>query len=415
MSGGGPPEVPGGRSEEERERARAERAARRGDGSTAGRQPRSEPLTEPHPLPGGLGSQSDAPASPRQLTIGIAGGIALAVAVVAISWAAISYFQPFTGPGGEPVRVVVPEGAGLAQIASMLDEQGVISSPLFFRARARIKGLTTDLKPGSYKLPTGASNAAVLTALAAGPPRDVVQVTVPEGGSREEISRAVKNAGLGGSYLRATKRSDALDPSRYGAEDADDLEGFLFPSTYELDRGSSAQALVRKQLEAFKREVAKVDMSEAERRNLTVYDVLIVASMVEREAQIPNERPVIASVIYNRLRADQPLGIDATIRYATGNWTRPIRESQLKIGSPYNTYINQGLPPGPIGSPGRASIEAAAKPADTDFRFYVVKPNTCGEHSFSETDTEFVRDQARYEAERQRRGGQSPTDCPPTG
>jgi uncharacterized YceG family protein len=120
---------------------------------------------------------------------------------------------------------------------------------------------------------------------------------------------------------------------------------------------------------------------------------------------------LVASVIYNRLRQGIPLGIDATIRYALGQWNRPLRQSELATSSPYNTREIPGLPPGPIGNPGLASIKAAARPARTNYLFYVVKPGTCGEHSFSATDAEFQRDVARYNAARERRGGKSPTDC----
>ena len=133
--------------------------------------------------------------------------------------------------------------------------------------------------------------------------------------------------------------------------------------------------------------------------------------MVEREASVPEDRALIASVIYNRLKAGIPLGIDATIRFATGNWTDPLKQSELALASPYNTRTNAGLPPGPIGNPGIDSIKAAANPAKTDYLFFVVKPCGEGEHVFSETDAEFQQDVARYNAERDRQGGQSPTEC----
>jgi peptidoglycan lytic transglycosylase G len=132
---------------------------------------------------------------------------------------------------------------------------------------------------------------------------------------------------------------------------------------------------------------------------------------VEREASVPKERRLVASVIYNRLREGIPLGIDATIRFATGNWTRPLTKSQLEIGSPYNTRKRAGLPPGPIGNPGLASIQAAANPARTKYLYYVVKPCGRGEHAFSRTYAQFQRDQARYNRERARQGGRSPTSC----
>jgi uncharacterized YceG family protein len=149
----------------------------------------------------------------------------------------------------------------------------------------------------------------------------------------------------------------------------------------------------------------------ARRKNLTGYDVLVIASMVEREAQLPAERPLIAAVIYNRLKDGVPLGIDATIRYATGNWSRPLRRSELEIDSPYNTRKRAGLPPTPIGNPGLAAMQAAAAPANVDYRYYVVKPGTCGRHAFSATFAQFQRDQQRYDAARTRAGGKSPTTC----
>jgi uncharacterized YceG family protein len=272
-------------------------------------------------------------------------------------------------------------------------------------------GHRSDLRSGSYTLQQDAPYGDVMDTLAAGPPVDVVNITVPEGRSRDEIAPIVRKAGLDGSYARATVRSRQLDPSDYGAERARNLEGFLFPSTYELKKGATARTLVREQLGTFEREFGKVNMSFAKRKNLTEYDVLIIASMVEREAQIDKERPLVASVIYNRLSQGIPLGIDATIRYHEQNWTRPLRMSELQDDNAYNTRLNQGLPPGPIGNPGLASMRAAARPANSDYLFYVVKPGTCGEHAFSETDAEFQRDVARYNRERERRGGQSPTDC----
>jgi UPF0755 protein len=268
-----------------------------------------------------------------------------------------------------------------------------------------------DLKPGHYKLKHDMSYGAAIDALSEGPPKNIVTVTIPEGRSRGEIAPVVEGAGLSGDYRQASVRSPALDLSRYRASQAKSLEGFLFPATYELKRNAAASDLVAKQVEAFKQQFAKVDLRQAKKKNLTPYDVLIIASMVEREAGVAKDRPLIASVIYNRLKAGIPLGIDATIRYALGNWTKPLKESELASDTPYNTRKFAGLPPGPIGNPGLDSIEAAANPAKSDYLFFVVKPCGEGEHAFSETDAEFQQDVARYNAERERQGGKSPTDC----
>jgi UPF0755 protein len=222
-----------------------------------------------------------------------------------------------------------------------------------------------------------------------------VTVTVPEGLTREQTAQIAKEAGLEGSYMKASEGH----------------EGFLFPDTFELEKGAPAADLVQLQLQDFKRRVAAVDMSYARSKNLTTRDVVTIASMIEREAQLEKERPLIAAVIYNRLHEGMPLGIDATIRYATGNYEAPLTESELAVDSPYNTRTNTGLPPGPIGSPGLASIEAAAHPARVDYLFYVVKPGTCGEDAFSSSEAQFEADVARYNEAREAAGGESPDTC----
>jgi peptidoglycan lytic transglycosylase G len=237
-------------------------------------------------------------------------------------------------------------------------------------------------------------------------------LTIPEGLSRAQSAELTREAGLRGDYMAASVSSPYLKPARYGGKEAKDLEGFLFPDTFELRRRAPVGDLVQLQLEDFKRRISGVDMGYARSKNLTTYDVLIIASMVEEEAQLESERPLIAAVIYNRLSDGMPLGIDATIRFATGNYAEPLTESELATDSPYNTRVNPGLPPGPIGNPGLASIEAAARPAKVDYLYYVVKPGACGEHSFSSTEEEFFADEARYNEAREAAGGESPDTCP---
>ena len=152
-------------------------------------------------------------------------------------------------------------------------------------------------------------------------------------------------------------------------------------------------------------------MRYARSRNLTVFDVVTIASMIEHEAAREQDRKLVAAVIYNRLHEGMPLGIDATIRFATGNYTRPLTESELAVESPYNTRTHAGLPPGPIDSPGLASIEAAAHPAKVDYLFYVAKPGTCNGLAFASTEAEFEEDAAAYDAAREAAGGNSPDTC----
>jgi UPF0755 protein len=341
---------------------------------------------------------------PRRVAIASLGLVALA-AVVAL-------FQPLAGNGGDPVRVMIPKEAGVGDIADLLDQRGVVSSPGLFEVRATLAGDRGELKPGSYELREDMPYGDVLDRLTAGPAQQIVRVTIPEGLSRREITPLVGRAGVSGDYLQASADMSLIDGRGYGIPaGAENLEGFLFPATYELRGGARASALVRRQVAAFEQNISRIDLSYARSKNLTVYDVVTIASMIEREVQVARERRLVAAVIYNRLKAGQPLGIDATIRYATGNWSRPLKQSELAIDSGYNTRTRAGLPPGPIGNPGLASLQAAARPARVGYLYYVVKPGTCGEHSFSSTDEEFARDQQRYNRAREEAGGKSPTTC----
>ena len=169
--------------------------------------------------------------------------------------------------------------------------------------------------------------------------------------------------------------------------------------------------LVSEQLTAFKRNFATVDMRFARSKNLTPFDVLIIASLVEREVQVPKERPIVASVIYNRLHEGIRLDIDATTRFVVGKWSGALKVSELQNPSPYNTRVHSGLPPGPIGNPGLASIKAAAHPAKTNYLFYVAAVCGGGKHKFAATDAQFQRYVDQYNRAREKRGGKSPTEC----
>ena len=333
----------------------------------------------------------------------LVGGLLLVVIV----WFALSLFEPFKGDGGDAVRVVVPKGAGVGEIGDLLEEQGVVDSAFFFELRATVSGRRGDLKPGSYRLREDMSLGAALDVLAEGPPPNIVTVTVPEGRSRREIAPLVADS-LEGDYLGASRRSPAINLREYGAAAADSLEGFLFPATYELRRGRPVSDLVRQQVDAFEQRFEQVDMRYARSKNLTPYDVVIIASMVEREAQLARERPLIASVIYNRLREGIPLGIDATLRFALNKWSGALTQSELADPNPYNTRVNPNLPPGPIGNPGLASLRAAARPARTGYLYFVVKPGGDGAHAFARTDAEHQRNVERYNSARDALGGRSP-------
>jgi uncharacterized YceG family protein len=238
----------------------------------------------------------------------------------------------------------------------------------------------------------------------------IVKVLIPEGDTRAQIAAIAKAQGLGGSYLADSIRSGALDPSQFGAPaGTPSLEGFLFPATYEVYAESPANVLVGKQLEAFSERFGPRYEADARALHETPYQLLTVASMIEREAKVPRDRPLIAAVIYNRLARGMPLGIDATLRYALHDYSRPLTDSQLALNSPYNTRLHRGLPPTPISNPGIASIDAAAHPARASYLYYVAAPDGCGEHVFSTSYAQFLHAAAAYQAALAANGGRVPT------
>jgi UPF0755 protein len=298
---------------------------------------------------------------------------------------------------------VIPEGADAGDIGKLLETKGVVDSATFFQVNATLSGRRGKLHAGHFTLEKGMANGDAINVLTAGPkaPKQAAtfKLTLPEGPSRRELEPTVSKSGVEGDYLKASASDSAIKRVRgFGApKGTKTAEGFLFPATYTLTDGASAKDLVKQQLDAFDENFKHVDLSYAKKKHLTRYDVLIIASMIEREVQVPRERALVSAVIYNRLKQGMTLSIDATIRYYTNNWTRPIRQSELDKDEPYNTRINRGLPPTPIGNPGLASLKAAADPAKKSYLFYVRKPGKTGEHAFSSTDAQFAKDVQKYQ------------------
>jgi cell division protein YceG involved in septum cleavage len=244
----------------------------------------------------------------------------------------------------------------------------------------------------------------------------VIKLLIPEGKTRAQIAQIAKTARLTGSYRVASRHSPLLNPVHYGApRKTPDLEGFLFPATYDVNPGEQASRLVQEQLIAFRENFGSSDISAARALHVTPYQLLTVASMIEREAQVPGDRAKIAAVIYNRMKQGMPLGIDAAIYYAVeqkkgiATYTSELTESDLHINSPYNTRTHTGLPPTPISNPGLASIRAAAHPARVSYLYYVAAADGCGEQVFSTTQAAFEANAAAYAAAVTKNGGRPPS------
>jgi UPF0755 protein len=239
-------------------------------------------------------------------------------------------------------------------------------------------------------------------------PLQVLRIIFPEGFTRKEMADrvdAVRKIAISkrhvtprltrAGYVAAT--SAAVPPAEFRKDwPGDRIEGFLFPATYEFTKNTTARKLVSDQLAHFREQWRKVNLRYAKSKNLTPYDVLIIASMIEKEAVAPEERKLVAAVIYNRLRNRMPLGIDATIRYGLDvPGTEPLKKSDIESNNPYNTRRRLGLPPTPISNPGLASMRAAARPANVDYLYFVRKPDGV-HHFFTASESEFCAKSLEY-------------------
>lgn len=328
--------------------------------------------------------------------------IAVLLVVVLVAGLAVGYVRDLFdwGEVGGPVTVTIPEGATLSEIGQILEDAGVVRHAFTFVRKAEEDGHGGDLKPGTYDLRVNEPYDSLIAALLAGEKAETATVTIPEGFTLEQTSkRWAKN--IEDFDAAAYRRIAADDPPAVeldGYKEGTTLEGLLFPATYEVLPALKPRRAVELQLETLFANLEKVDLGRAGDANLTTYDVLIIASLVEREARVADERPLVAAVIWNRLRVGMPLQIDATIQYALPEYKEQLTFDDLEIDSPYNTYKITGLPPTPIANPGLASIQAAADPAGVDYLYYVAKGDGSGEHYFSTTYEEFLQNKAKAAA-----------------
>jgi UPF0755 protein len=315
-------------------------------------------------------------------------GLVLVLLLVVGAVAAVRYYDWCQGASGprEPVTYVVEDGAGGAEIVDGLHEQEVLRCGLVSKWLLRRSGLEAEFRSGTFELTTNMTPDEAFVALTQPlPERPTARLTIPEGYRLTQIAERVEEV-LGiraRQFLRAVEGGDRSLPP-YLPEEAESLEGFLFPETYEVFEDASPNQVVDRLLEQFGTEAEDLPWDNAEELGVTPYEVVIIASMIEEEAALDEERALIAGVIYNRLERDMPLGIDATLLYDDPTPDGQLSFSDLETDSPYNTRIRLGLPPTPISSPGRESLLAALQPEDTEFFYYVL----CGEdghHEFGRT------------------------------
>lgn len=311
--------------------------------------------------------------------------------------------QPASADARREVITVHP-GASAGDIGTELERRGLIRSALEFRMVIESRGLAGQLKAGDYEVSPSMRPSEIAQMLASGAVRPSPRLTVPEGWRATQIAQRLDELGVirGDEFLALVASPGPVRGEIVPAE-AESLEGYLFPETYELDARMTSAQLVARMLEQFNLQFDPELRRRAQGQGLSLHQAVTLASIVEREAVLPAERPIIAGVFLNRLKADMPLQADPTVQYAVANrdltraltegfWKPALNEEDLEIDSPYNTYRSKGLPPGPICNPGLDALKAVAEPASVPYQYFVARAD--GSHAFAVTLEEHERNVA---------------------
>lgn len=287
---------------------------------------------------------------------------------------------------GLAVTIEIPPGSSGQDIGAILAAQGVVRSALEFEVAVRNVEAAQRLQAGTYQLTTGMDPADVVAELVSGPGASAYRVTIIEGlRIAELLVRLAEQTGFSYSDYEAALLNGSVSTSLRDMPDEPELadwEGLLFPDTYEFSQDANPEDILQRMTSTMEQRVDSIDWSAWEELGYTPYEGIVLASLIETEVRVDEERPVVSSVIHNRLAEDMPLDIDATVLYALD--TRDVADFDRGIDSPYNTYLYRGLPPTPIAVPGRASLDAAAAPVETPYFYYVLSDEE-GNHAFAET------------------------------
>ena len=309
--------------------------------------------------------------------------------------------EAFDENNTDTVTITIASGSSTEMIGQALAEQGIIESGSQFRLWSRLKGYDSRYQAGTYSFSPSMTFEEIAEILVGGAV-DMFTFTIPEGYTIKQVADTLSEQGFVDRerFMELLETGDFDYPFLEGAQDNENhLEGYLFPNTYTLAVGATEEDIIRVMLDQFEKEVTQEYYEKAESMGYTINEIITIASIIEREAMVDEERPLVASVIYNRLAIDMPLQMCSTVQYILGEPKAILSNADTQIASPYNTYINQGLPPGPICSPGIASIRAALNPADTEYLYFVLSEKLDGTSNFSSDYNQFLKDsQAYYDA-----------------
>ena len=329
--------------------------------------------------------------------LNVAKKMVISLLILLFSFILFYYGSIFLQPAGELLDnkvekiIHIKPGSTIDEISNQLSKDDIIIDPLVFEVYVRFKGVASQVKAGHYRLSSMMTLSQIVDKLVAGEMADY-KLTIPEGATIENIAYRLEKKGIKREkFLKLAKTSELnfLDLNVQAEEDIlYQLEGFLFPNTYRIPYGSSAKEVIKIMLRQFQEQIKSLE-SKIKESEYYVQEIITIASLIQAEGQLENEFPVISSVIHNRLDRGMKLQIDATIQYILPQRKARLLYSDLKVDSPYNTYLNYGLPPGPINNPGIKAVKAALQPADTDYLYYVAVGG--GEHKFSKTYREHLR------------------------
>lgn len=301
-------------------------------------------------------------------------------------------------PGsGRVVVVEIPRGASSGLVGAILEREGLVRSGLVFRLYSRWKHLDVSLKPGEYQLSPELSLPEIAAKISRGEVT-TYSFTVPEGLTVEQIADLLAGEKLvdRDKFLEAARKSRlAADFVPAGAKVKEPMEGYLFPETYQVTKGASEEDIIALMFRGFTRVFTPELQARAKELGYSVHEIVTLASIIEEEARVPEERATISAVYHNRLRIGMKLDADPTVRYALPEPKERLLYKDLEINSPYNTYRYPGLPPGPISNPGEAAIRAALFPADVDYLYFVAKGDGSGGHYFARTLAEHNRNRSK--------------------
>ncbi|MFZ3102792.1 MAG: endolytic transglycosylase MltG [Desulfitobacteriaceae bacterium] len=321
--------------------------------------------------------------------------------LVLLAWGVGLWWQwavkPCSTTGNMQLLAVLP-GATPNLIAQELEQRKLIRNASVFYFMARTRQQNFKLLPGEYYISSSMSPQSIIDRLLKGPDVELARVTIPEGYNSDQIINLLVQKGLGTkeSFIKVVTSESFPYLFLKGAPvGVHRLEGFLFPDTYFFKKGDGSRAIIDTMLQRFNQELTLDTQKQLDNLKISVRDWVIMASLVEKEALKEVDRPLIASVFFNRLKKSMPLQIDATIQFILGTPKLKLLNSDLQRPSPYNTYLHKGLPPGPIANPGHASLQAVLKPAQSEYLYYLARND--GYHIFATTFDEHLLNQKKYQ------------------